>query len=527
MKKTIAVFLCMCMIVSVMGGCGSNKTTSGTSNNNTSSSTTLTPGEQAIAERKASGKNTKVVMSFFTWVGAPKGTDRIEGLINKITEDKLGIDVDLLVMDSSSFSQNVPLMCASGEKLDIFSAGGIGFTKAVNNGYLYDMNQNDLLKNYGQGILNSMDNVYINACSVGNGLYAVPPVKDMAMSAGYLCIGSQFLDGIGYDYNSKWSDSSKEVIKTNWDELDKIFAQLHTKYPDKSVLTATVNIAGGSTYDPVSGDWFGVLMDPAKSLELSDVYASKEYMDLCKRSYKYNQLGYLPADCLTTTLTMGAQVGAGTAMSMTAGGKPGYRTQVSAECSMDMVCFQLGEDIVRSSVPTSVCWGINQNCQDPVAAMQLLDICYTNKDISNLLCWGEEGKDYVVNDDGRINFPSGIDSKNSEWYHAVQWQMPNECISHVWHTDSPDLWDRITKFNENAIKSKALGFTWDNTGYATQYTALSNVSSEYSKSLSLGCVDPEVGIPEFEEKLKAAGLDEYIGAKRDALNAWAKEKGIS
>lgn len=531
MKKILAVVLCICMVVAVLGGCSSTgNTSSGTdasTGDNSGTGTEQTAAEKAIADRKAAGGE-ELVMAFFDWTGAPVGTDRIEGLINDITKEQLGITIDLQVMDATSFRQNVPLMCASGEKLDLFSAGGIGFMSAVNNGYLYNMNEDDLIKTYGSGIYDQIDEKYINACMVGDGLYAVPPGKDMAISACIYCIGAQYLDGIGYDYESKWEDENKESIPATWEDLEVIFAQLKEKYPDKSVMSSTVSYLGqGTLTDNIGGDYYGVLMDPANSLEVTDVWSSQDFMDWCKRFYRFNQAGYLPADCLTSAVGMGAQIGAGTAMSMMSQGKPGYRTQCSNEASMDLICFQIGSDIVKSAVPTGVCWGINQNCEDPVAAMQLLEFCYTDADVSNLLCWGEEGKDYVVTENGTIKYPDGVDSKNAEWNHAVQWQMPNELLSHVWYTDTPDLWDRMRTFNEEAAVSKALGFTWDNSEYSAQYIALQNLYEEYYKSLILGCVDPEVKIPEMNEKFKAVGIEEYIAAKTEALNAWAAEKGIS
>lgn len=41
--------------------------------------------------------------------------------------------------------------------------------------------------------------------------------------------------------------------------------------------------------------------------------------------------------------------------------------------------------------------------------------------------------------------------------------------------DPLDLWERMEKFNDNAVKSKALGFTFDNSDYSSEYTALTNV----------------------------------------------------
>ena len=129
-------------------------------------------------------------------------------------------------------------------------------------------------------------------------------------------------------------------------------------------------------------------------------------------------------------------------------------------------------------------------------------------------------------EDGHITFPEGVDANNSEYYHTMNWLLPNQFIAHIWEGDSLDLWERTEKFNETAPQSKALGFSFDNSEYASEYTALSNIYDEYKKQLMFGFLDPEVGIAEMMEKMEAAGLNEYIAAKQEALDAWAAENGV-
>lgn len=532
MKKLLAVVLCLLMIVAVLGGCNKTPANSGepvSSGEETpggSEGDTLTAAEQAIADRKASGKNTKVIYSFYTWVGKPAGTERIQAAITEHTSEALGIDVELLVMDASSYRQNVPLMFAGGEQIDTFMANGVGLMTAVNSEYVYDMYQGDLFDKYGSEITTQLPEWALEGCEVGGKLVALPPNKDIAIQAGFMCIGTQFLDGIGYDYKSKFADESEDYIKSSWEELEPIFEQLKAEYPDKYIFSSTRAYLGqGLSVDPLAGDNYGVLLDMDKP-EVADLWSSDIWMETCKRFYNYNQLGYIPADALTSSVTMGARVGAGECMSLLSQGKPGYRSQVSGECSMDMIPFHVGETIVKSNACTNVCISINSATEDPVAAMQLLSHFYTCEDCANLLLWGEEGKDYQTLDTGHIDFAEGVDYQTAEWYHTVNWSMPNQQIGKVWKGDTIDVWDRMRQFNEDAKKSIAFGFTWDNSEYAMQYTALVNVYDQYFNSLILGFSEPEATIPEFVAELKRAGLDEYIDAKTVAFDEWCADKGI-
>ena len=128
--------------------------------------------------------------------------------------------------------------------------------------------------------------------------------------------------------------------------------------------------------------------------------------------------------------------------------------------------------------------------------------------------------------DGHIVFADGIDAQTSEYYNNVNWQMPNQFIARIWEGDSLDLWERMQNYNDNALASKAMGFTFDNSDVSGEYTALTNAYSEFQRQLELGFMNPDEGIPQLVERLKAAGLDDYIAEKQAQLNAWAEANGI-
>lgn len=550
MKRILALVLSCVMVTAMLSGCqnkaadngkNSNATptattgavtnegdTTGTSTDATAAPTDL--AAQAIADRKAkaaeTGKYETVELSFFTWTGEPAGLARINEQVKAYTEEKLGLDVVITIQDVSSYQQNAQLMLSSGEQMDIFTTCTLSYTNCVSSGYCLDLEEDGLLENYGGDIIKAIDAEYLNACRVGGTLYGVPGLKDYAISTAAICVGSEYLDAVGYDYKSA-DPNEQGFIVTDWDTINGLFADMHEAFPDIYVYSPQDNLLNqGSSVDPVGGDFFGSLIDTVNSLEVTDPYESDIFYDWCNRMYTWNQAGYISADALTDTNGASSRIKSGSCMAMMACGKPGYKTQISGECGRDMTVFYVGEDILKSSAVSSFPWCVNQNVDDKVAVVQAMNAFYEDEFLSNLLVWGEEGKDYVQTEDGHITFPEGVDANNAEYYTTMLWLMPNYFISHVWKGDPLDVYDLTKTFNDSSPKSKALGFAWDNGDYSSEFTALTNVYTEYAPALTFGFTDPATGIPELVEQLKSAGLEDYMAAKQKALNEWAEVNGV-
>ena len=481
----------------------------------------------AAQERIDKGEYPTIVMAFMTWAGKLTGTDRVAEKMSEITRAKIGVNVELMPMDSASYGQNMNLMLASGEQVDLFNTLIVGFMPCVNKGYLLDLEENDLLATYGQGIIDAFRASEINGCRVAGTLYALPVKKDDAGGRFGISIPAEYLDAIGFDYNSLYANEDDEIIYTDFETIEDILGKLHEQYPDKTTFFMDkTSIVGQCLLTDNPGDVFGVLVDPVNSLELTNLFTSDQYMDLCRRMYKWNQAGWISPDAITETNATTTQVKAGSLCAYKTATKPGIRQQESNLCGKPVIIFQLGVDFKGSSTYNTMPWAINQNCEDPVAAMQLLNLLYTDPDLSTLLCWGEEGSEWQETGDGHIQFKDGIDAQTSEYYNNVNWQMPNQFIARIWEGDSLDLWERMQAYTDGALASKAMGFVFDNSNVSAEYTALTNVYSEYQAQLELGFVDPDEVIPKMVERLEAAGLEDYIAAKQAQLNEWAAANGI-
>lgn len=86
---------------------------------------------QAISERKESGDMPTVVLAYPTWTGRPSGEDRVQEKLSAITEEELGVKLEIEVLDYGSWQQEMTLMLSSGEQVDIFNTMALGYSNCV------------------------------------------------------------------------------------------------------------------------------------------------------------------------------------------------------------------------------------------------------------------------------------------------------------------------------------------------------------------------------------------------------------
>lgn len=516
-KKILAMLMASVMALSLCAcGGGGNAAQSGGNGNAAQSG-----GDGAGADGgEGSGETTKLIMSFPTWTGAPADTEQIQEAMNDITREKLGIEVEIQILDIGSYNQSMTLALSGGEQIDILSTMGFAYANAVQQGYLKDLEEDDLFAAYGAGIAEAVGQENIDACRVSGVLYGLPNNRDMAQGRGCAAVVTEYLEGIGYEV-----DKGAEIVRISLEELNDIYARLHEKYPDKEVYRpSTGSMSQFSNVDSLGGSVFGVLLDNGKELKVENLFTSDFYMDYCKRMYDYNQKGYISQDAATDTTAGTELVKAGTLMSYTTGGKPGIKAQETNLCGREMTIFQTMDNYISSTSVASFPWAIPITSANPEASMKYLNELYTNPDLANILAWGIEGVHYKVGEDGLADFADGVDASTSGWNHSMGWLMPNQFLTHIWAGNSPELWDEIKEFNETAIVSAASGFTFDNSNVANEVTAVQNVYNEYQASVEYGFVDPETGVAEMNEKMMSAGLQKIIDEKQTQLDAWAAVK---
>jgi len=501
MKKILTAIQLMLVALLILSACsnGNQKTNSTTPVNNGNS---VDKAEESY----------ELTVAYFTFGSVPKDQMLIEEALNKITTEKINATVKLLPISYSAWQNQMNLMLTSNEKLDLMVLMGTTYANQVAKGQLVELDE--LLAEYGQGINEALGPDYSKAALIDGKTYGVPTIRDLAQKYGFY-MPQHLVDK--YNLNL-------EAVKS-LDDIEPILQTIKENEPNVIPIVNAVNqspITTFSTRDSL-GDDIGVLLDNGQNLEVVNWFETEEYAATVKKMREWYLAGYIGKDAVTVKESKADLIKAGKGASALAAMKPGFDIQESRQSGMPIVSAEMLPPTAKTSTVTNIMWGIAKNSENPVKAMQFLNLMYTDKDVVNLLDWGIEGTHYVKVSENVIDYPEGVDA-SSVGYSGLGWMFGNQFLSYIFNGDDEQLWEKMKEFNDSAIKSKALGFSFDSSSVKTEYAAVSNVMTQYRIALECGAIDPEQALPEFISKLKDAGIDKIIEEKQKQLDAWAAAK---
>ena len=500
-KRILAAMLTLSMVVS-MTACGNSEA----------------GGSKDSAKNNGNGDEPYTVTMVLNGSTQPD-EERIEQKINEILEPELNANLDIVVLPWASASQQLQLMLSGDEKIDVFYTQATNAVQYMNAGQIIDMSE--LIDKYGTNIKQIYGEDIAKINQIEGFVYGVPNQIERGS------IPAVFMRK---DLVEKYNIDTTQIKEPK--DLESVFETVKAGEPDMTML---YSINDGDT--PVTrlfrGDnlsdnnYLGVLMDQTNSTKLENFFATDWFKDTTTMLYNWYQKGYISQDAGTNTENWRTVCKAGNLFSLFFSYHPGTPVEFESSTGYDFEIVPFyNEPIINSSSYNGVTFSIAQNSENPEKTMEVLDYIYGSSEIMNLLNWGEQDKDYVIEDadNGIINFPEGITSDNAGYNLNLGWELPNQFIAYKWTGSDPKLWEKMEEFNGSAKSSKAVGFLFDSSNYSSEIAALSNIVKQYSGALYSGSGDPDELIPELLEALDDAGINEVIQAKQEQLDAFLAAK---
>ena len=500
-KRILAAMLTLSMVVS-MTACGNSEA----------------GGSKDSAKNNGNGDEPYTVTMVLNGSTQPD-EERIEQKINEILEPELNANLDIVVLPWASASQQLQLMLSGDEKIDVFYTQATNAVQYMNAGQIVDMSE--LIDKYGTNIKQIYGEDIAKINQVEGFVYGVPNQIERG-SIPAIFMRKDLVEKYNIDTTQikepKDLESVFETVKAGEPDMTKLYSSSENDAP------ATRLFLGDTLSD---NNYLGVLMDQTNSTKLENFFATDWFKDTTTMLHNWYQKGYISQDAGTNTENWRTVCKAGNLFSLFFSYHPGTPVEFESSTGYDFEIVPFyNEPIINSSSYNGVTFSIAQNSENPEKTMEVLDYIYGSSEIMNLLNWGEQDKDYVIEDadNGIINFPEGITSDNAGYNLNLGWELPNQFIAYKWTGSDPQLWEKMEEFNGSAKSSKAVGFLFDSSNCSSEIAALSNIVKQYSGALYSGSGDPDELIPELLEALDDAGINEVIQAKQEQLDAFLAAK---
>ena len=461
-----------------------------------------------------------IVLESLYFDSVPRDLQAVQDAINEITIPEINVEVELYPLPFMEAANQVGLMISSGDQLDLVVCPmRSDYLSLVNKNMLLELS--DLLNEYGQGIQEEAPNA-IPGGYVGEELYGIPSVEKYGRTYG-LMISKEVVDAVGWD---KFDD-------VTIDELGDFLAKAHEAFPDKTLIQLSGggnNVADFEYFypvdylgaDPACGGLIGIGADEGD--QIVNIFATDEYAEYCKKMHEWYQAGYFNLDAATQTEATQSFIMNGTAVGYFLTTELDMISTQSAGIGVELTAINTrGQSLTQGDIATQT-WSIPYTCENPEAAMKLLNMMWTNEDLINLIYFGVEGLDYQFLDDGsnRITYMDG-ESSQTTGYRQFFGLYGNTARRLVWEDLPADYRDQLETFNNNITdenRSKFFGYAFNPSDMKTQYAAVNDVISTYRTSLECGVVDPDEVLPQFIAALETAGINDIIAANQAGLDEW-------
>ena len=472
---------------------------------------------------KADGNYDQVTYAYCTFNNIPteEDLDVVEEAINKITREKIGVEVTLQPMAIADYSSKVSLALQGGEKIDIFESLG-DFNNYVATDMTYELN--DLLTEYGQGIKDTVGDDWLAACTADGEIMGVPTMKPVALTP-MVIYRQDIADELGIDMSQV----------NSMEDMTDVLKQVKEAYPDMTPLAPVQagEVGVSTNYGQVDfltddrNSPTGVLI--GDDLTVQDLFSTDLFKEKCDLVRSWYNDGLVMQDAATTTSAAAELMSSGNYFCYIAA----YSyPEADTAASLQMQCGSnpigakiIGDAYLSTGDLNAVSWMIASTTDVPEAAMKFLNLTYTDADIINLLIYGIEGRDYVLNDDGTVSYPEGEDATTVPYTAQLSCgTLGNFFLMYPTAGTDPASLDWELEQNKTAKTSPAMGFTFDTSSVKTQYTAVKNVVTQYLPGLVCGSLDPDTEIDKFVSALNDAGYQDILNAKQEQLDTWSAQK---
>ncbi len=470
----------------------------------------------ASGDQEAAGDEpTRIIMQI---PGPPQPDQQmVNEAVSEYLADDLNIELDLQQTDFAAWVDRSNLIIASGEECDVlYNAGWTGYPTNAARGAFVDLT--DMIPEVAPELFETEYAWTFDAARIDGRIYGVPTYQMLAQSRGLF---------LRKDLVDKYAPAGFEIdpLQNDPRDLEPLFDAI---LENEEGMVPWYGVPGKMLRFMVPFDAQGRL-EPI-SIDVTDeeprfynVFDTDYYRDAMELSREWFLKGYINKDAATTTESPQSVISAGAAFASSGQTNVGAAASMSRAVGYEMVAYPILPPIVGTGLVQGAIFSIPRQSENPEAALEFIARMHTDKKLVNMLTYGIEGEHYVMAEDNLIEPAPGINQQSNPYYN-LEWMFGNQALLYDYTEEGRGSAEALDAFNQNAIQSPALGFSFDPEPVKTEMAALANIIGEYDPVIASGSVDATEGLyDEFIAKMEDAGIEKVLDEANRQLAEWMEE----
>jgi putative aldouronate transport system substrate-binding protein len=528
MVRKIFAILVVVLVLTSLFGC---KPTEPTQQPEAQPTTASAEPTKAPEPTTAPPKETVMLDYYIVGNGDTPARPAVEEAINAYIEPLIGAKVTFHIIGWGDWASKAVTAIEAGEKMDIFfTADWYYYMQLATEGLLTPLNDDNgpdgnLLEQYGQGILRTLNPAFITGSQIDGVSYAIPTNKELSVPWGFV-YNATIADEIGFtDADAANAKSMKDLEP--W--LEKALAAHPDMYPYLTDGTMGfmpwIHAFATNISDYVINT--NAIPDASGKVDESifvpfETDFMKDYLNTVRDWYTK---GYINPDAGLSTFDTGQYLNAGNFFiepMPLKGNNIKAQELVIASGNPDLKLKEIYgmPKVINTSDAGGSMLSIPTSSPNPVEAMKLIDLMHTDAKLINMMLYGVEGTNWQLDPDGRVNI------LDDGWIsaHPGAWVWADITIQYVTNKEDPEKNQLLIDYAKDAFPEPSLGFRFRTEPVAAELTALSSVVDGSQRALMTGYVDPTVELPKFIQAMKDAGLDKVLAEVQKQYDEWTAKK---
>ena len=258
-------------------------------------------------------------------------------------------------------------------------------------------------------------------------------------------------------------------------------------------------------WDYICDSWTpGAISVYDDSCTVINQFETAEFRELAQLMYKWRQKGYFIDGYVSSSEIHPVYIAANAEYGAWFEGK-----------SVHIV--PIGQSIIKADDVNTACIAISRNCKNPGRALAFINLLYSDEELLNLICHGQEGIDWTWADkENKV-----IDVNYEGYPGSYATFVGNAFNEYYTGIDQVGSKERVLQANENAVVSPILGFSYNGSQKHEEINRCTEIVCEYVWGILGGWAgDPDAAIAKMNAELYEAGLQDVLDDMQKQVDEW-------